>query len=386
MTAHAKLSASGAHRWMNCPASISLEEHIPDSGSVFAAEGTAAHDVAEQCLRGGTNADDYLGETISVKNDDGSVLEFVVDQEMVDAVQLYIDYVRDQPGKLLVEQRVDFSKWVPGGFGTADAIILHDGTITVVDLKYGKGVQVFVEGNPQAMIYGLGCLNDFEFLYDFEKLKLVIIQPRMDHIDEWEITRDDLEKWADIELAPAAKNALSDDPIAKPGEKQCRFCKAKGSCRALAEFNVKTAVSGFTAVGEPLTLKDMAKLTNAEIAMLLPQLDILTNWVKAVKAYAFGELEAGREVPDYKLVTGRSDRKWIDEEAAGKALARKLTAAVVFTRKVIGITAAEKHLGKNSLIVKKHTHKPKGKPAIAPTSDKRQALEIDPTEGFKEVA
>lgn len=373
---HAKLSASGAHRWMNCPASANLEARMPDEGSIYAAEGTAAHVLAERCLRTGVDADRHFGETI-----DG----FDVNDEMVGAVQTYLDYVRDLPGTRLIEQRVDFTPWVPGGFGTADAVVLNDNEAVIVDLKYGRGVRIEAEANPQAMLYALGGLHEFDFLFDCEMIRLVVVQPRLDHVSEHLISRDYLESWAKHFLKPAADLALSEDPPYQPGEVQCRFCKAKAVCRALAEYNLKTATEGFGAIGDSLELKDVNRLSNTEIATLLPQLDTLTNWAKAVEAYATTELEGGRDVPGYKLVEGRSVRKWLDEEKAGEALARKLTAKVAWRRLPITITQAEKLLGKGSTIVTKHTTKPPGRPTLAPLSDKRPALETDPTEGFREV-
>lgn len=383
--AHAKLSASGAHRWMNCPASVALEAQFPEGDKVspFAAEGTAAHDLAETCLRTDSNTDAFLGKTFSA---DG--LEFTVDDTMVEAVQLYVDYVRDQPGKLLIEQRVDFSPWVDDGFGTADAIVLNDGVATVADLKYGRGVKVDAERNPQAMCYALGALNEFEFLYDVHTFRLAIIQPRLDHVSEWEISREDLLDWADGILRPRAVDAMSgSDASFHPGEKQCRFCRAKGACKALAEYSLAAACEGFSVVGDPIEPVDPNVLSNSEIGELLPNLDLVSNWIKAVEAHALGQLEQGEAVPGYKLVTGRSLRKWADEADAEAALKRtKLKVADIFTKKLISPAQAEKKLGKTHKIFAEHVVKPDGKPAIAPISDKRPALEIDPTEGFSEVA
>ncbi|MBO6507329.1 MAG: DUF2800 domain-containing protein, partial [Roseibium sp.] len=343
----------------------------------YAAEGTAAHELAERCLRTNTDAIDHFGEVI-----DG----FDVDHEMTEAVQQYLDYVRDQPGIRFIEQRVDFSPWVPEGFGTADTVVIRDGVATVVDLKYGKGVRVNADDNPQAMLYGLGALNDFQFVHDIETFKLVIVQPRLDHISEWEISRDDLVLWAEGIVGPAANLALSDEPEFQPGERQCQFCKAKATCRALAEFNFKTAIADFEDFDEIGETVRPFHLTDEEVAVILPKLDILTNWAKAVEAYALSRLETGHDVPGYKLVEGRSIRKWIDEEAAIRALSRKLGAKNATTKKIITITQAEKQLGKKDPLIAKYTEKPPGKPAVAPLSDKRPALKIDPTEGFDEVA
>jgi len=376
MTAHAKLSASGAHRWMNCPASISMEEGVPDRGSTFAAEGTAAHEVAENCLSLGLNACDMSGEEIVVEDQ-----VFVVDDEMVEAVQLYVDYVRDQKGDLLVEKRVDFSPWVPGGFGTADAIVLDNNVATVIDLKYGRGVKVDAEENPQAMAYALGALYGYDFLFDCETFKLVIVQPRLDHISEWEISRDDLMVWAEDKLKPAADLALSDNPPFQPGDSQCRFCKAKATCRALADHAHAVVMDGFGG-----SVKDPAKLSNEEVAELLPEVDLVTGWAKSLEAYALQQLETGQDVPGYKLVAGRSTRKWRDEAEAEAALRKKLKVGECFSKKLITPPAAEKLLGKGHAILADHVTKPEGKPALAPISDKRPALEIDPSQGFDKVA
>ncbi|GFO80748.1 MAG: hypothetical protein A49_03750 [Methyloceanibacter sp.] len=389
--AHATLSASGAVRWMSCPGSVRLEAALPEETSTYAEEGTVAHEVAAQCLRGGTNADSYLDETFFVK--DGNVVEsadgadrpYTVDQEMVDAVQMYLDYVRQQPGTLLVEQRVDFSPWVPDGFGTADAIILHDGGAAVVDLKYGRGVPVYAEENPQTMLYALGALNEFGFAYEIDTFKLVIVQPRLDHIDDdWEVSYEKLENfgaWAN----KCAERALADDAPLTPSTKACQFCKARGSCKALAEHVYKTACDGFEAIGGPVEVRDQALLTPAERSALLNDLDILTGYADAVIAETVAMLMRGETVPGFKLVEGRSNRKWADEEAAGKALARKLGAKVAFIKKLITITDAEKRLGKNDPLVAKHTTKPPGKPTLAPESSPKPALKFDPADGFDDL-
>lgn len=377
MPAHAKLSASGAHRWMACPASVMMEADQPDTPSSFAAEGTAAHDLAEQCLRGGVNADAYLNETIG---------EFIAGQEMVDAVQIYLDYVRSLPGELFIEERVDFSPWVPGGFGTADAIVMNDGRVTVIDLKYGKGLRIDAENNPQGMLYAAGVYNEFSGLYTCDQFRIVIVQPRLDHISEWDVATDELIHWAATDVMDAAEDALSLNPAFRPSEKACQFCKAKAICKPLADHVFGIVSDGFEGIGSSLTLKQKSTLSNADIGQILPQLSVVSGWVSAIEAHAFAELNSGREIPGYKLVHGRSLRKWRDENAAEILLAAKLDPEDLFSRKLISPAQAEKLLGKDHEILAQHCVKPNGKPTLAPASDKRPAIEVDLTDGFSSTA
>lgn len=245
---HARLPASGAHRWMACPASPAMEARFrdknsrpetrndtgndPEGPSEDAPESAEVRELAEQCLRGGVNADAYLGEKLC-----GTP----IDARMIAAVQTYLDHVRSLPGRRFVAQRVDFGPFVPGSFGTADVIVLRDGVATVIGLKTGKGARIAAKNNPQAMLYGLGALNDFRFLYEIENLQLVIVQPMLDHVSVWKISRSALETWAEKDVKPAATAALSPDPAFAPGESQCRGCKARFACRAFADFRPETA-------------------------------------------------------------------------------------------------------------------------------------------------
>ena len=377
MLAHAKLSASGAHRWMVCPGSVALEATEPDRGSPYAAEGSAAHVLLERCLHAHVDAQQFYDTEI-----DG----FTVDDEMVESVQQVLDYVRDLGGARLIEQRVDYSPWVVGGFGTADIVIFIGDLIIVVDFKYGKGVKVYAEDNPQGMCYGLGALNDFALLGDFKRIRIVIAQPRMDHIDEWEIPVEQLFDWAETELRPAAERALSDEPVFNPGEKQCQFCRAKTTCRARAEHFLAIAIEDFEGIDGSLAPKPTDKLTNAEVATLIPHLTALTNWVKAIRAYAFDELDRGGDIPGYKLVEGKSDRAWRDPKAAEAALRKKLKVGDVFTKKLISPAQAEEKLGKTDRILKTHVVKPPGNSTLAPLSDDRPALNGNIEDDFKDVA
>jgi hypothetical protein len=342
-----------------------MEKDYPDTTSPFAEEGTKAHDLAEVHLRAGTDP---------------------ATDEMGSFVQIYLDYVRNLPGTLLVEQRVDFSEWVPDAFGTADAIVMNGTHLHVVDLKYGRGVRVDAEDNPQALCYALGALTEYGFLYDFETVSVAIVQPRLDHISEWQISRGALLSWADYYLRPAAEAAEAENAARVPGEKQCQFCKAKGACRALAKHNIALASEGFSAVGNPIALKDTEALSLPEIAGILPHLDLLTSWAKAVSAHAYGASEVGGDVPGYKLVNGRSSRSWIDDAAAEAVLRRRLKVSGAYTKKLITPAAAEKALGKDHKILADHCQKTTGNPVLAKVSDKRPALDFNPAEGFSQVA
>jgi len=200
MTPHAKLSASGSKRWINCPGSVKLEEQFPDVENEYALYGTEAHKLAEFCLDHHLDAHEYPKDRHGIE----------VDDEMIAGVQEYLNYVRSLEGECFIEQRVDFSPWAPGGFGTADCIRVTDNTLTVVDLKFGKGVQIFVEDNTQGILYALGAWHEYGFLYDIETIKIIIVQPRLDHIDEWEIDLQDLKIWGDV-IRERAEIALSEN-------------------------------------------------------------------------------------------------------------------------------------------------------------------------------
>lgn len=385
MTLHAKLSASGAHRWMHCPGSVHAEEPFPDDGSSFAAEGTAAHELAEwvlatdqwgvmdgeRCLIKYRMAAEAIGEDIRVGAD-----TFEVTKDMAEYVQEYVDYVRSTPGELLIEKTVSFDEYVPGGFGTADAIVIGDGMAHVIDLKYGKGVRVDAERNPQAMLYGLGVLQEYGDLFDIETLKLTIHMPRLDHITEFEISADDLRKWGETEVKEAASAAVADDAPRNPGEKQCQFCKAKGTCKALADFMLEAAAGEF-AEWEAEQFVDPDAISNEQLAEILAVLPFMKKWQTAMEQRGVELLYKGEAVGDFKMVSGRSTRAWGDEEKADKALARaKVAQDVRYKRSLISPTQAEKIIGKDHAIMKNHVVKSDGKPTLVPGDDPRPAIAV----------
>jgi len=315
---HARLSPSSAHRWLECPGSVTLEAEYPaDIVSEYAEYGTAGHMLGEIHLNNGLPVKMSAGIILnkSINFPDG----FQVDDEMIDAVQTYVDYCNNlKGGEVFVETKVDFSKWVPEGFGTADYIKIDRENvlwtvINVVDLKMGKGVKVDAERNPQGMLYALGVISNGHFELE-DLIKIVIVQPRIDHISEWAITVGELLEWARDEVRVKAGQAWAGQMKFNPGEKQCRFCKASATCKALAEQSLQTAMDIFTDIPTTGDLKQIHTLSNSEIAQLLPRLDEIINWIKSLKAFAFEQLEQGFSIEGYKLVRGRAgNRKWIDE-------------------------------------------------------------------------
>lgn len=367
--AHAKLSASGAHRWMACPGSVKAEEGLPDKSSPFAEEGTLAHDIAERALRLGFNCD-----TLCDRPDLAHIAE---------PAQVYVDYVRALPGKhRFIETRVSFDEWVSGGFGTADAIVIDEETSTlhIADLKFGKGVRVDAERNPQAMLYALGAYSAFSFLHEIERIKIAIVQPRIDNISEWEIGVHDLLKWGEIARA-AAEETQSPKAKRVPGEKQCRFCKAKATCPALIKLTEQTLLMDFEEHDDPVAPN---KLTDEQLAAALAARPVVEAWLNAVETLVKQRLSSGDAFPGWKLVEGRANRAWIDEEAAAETLERVIGDRA-FTRKLISPSQAEKALGKaHKKSIEALAFKPQGKAALAPESDPRPPITAS-VDDFDEV-
>lgn len=372
--AHALLSASGASRWLNCTPSARLEEKFAESKqSVYAAEGTLAHEFGELNIR-------YAVGQISAKIHGLEIKKLRANKlytlDMEDEVAKYTDYVLELfnvvkqscPGAiLLVEEKLDFSHLVEGGFGTGDICIIADLILYVIDLKYGKGVKVDALDNAQLKLYGSGALRKFEMSYDIETVKLVIVQPRLDHIDEFEISADALIEWGESVVKPKAALAYSGAGKQCAGD-WCKWCKVKPMCRALADKNMELAKYDF---------RDPNKLSDAEIISVYTQLDMLIDWANSVKDYILDTALNGKVWDGYKVVEGKSNRKWIDEDAVRMLLYKKqYTANEVINVKVKGIGDIEKLVGKSKFpaLLGEYVVKPPGAPTLVPVTDKRPAL------------
>jgi hypothetical protein len=375
MTAHAVLSASASHRWLACPPSAQLERQFPSETSSYAEEGTFAHALAELKLSRAMNLikpSTFKKRLAEMKKDPNysAGLEEYVDQYVSQVGERFMESKKSCKDTLvLLEQRLDFSGWVPDGFGTGDVVIIGDDVIEIIDLKYGKGVPVSADGNPQTRLYGLGAISSFEMLYDFSKVKMTIIQPRLDNTSTEEMTVDELLAWADEYLVPRAEQAAAGEGEHTPGE-HCRFCRAKAVCRARAEENLKLAQYDF---------KKPALLDDGEITDILAKVEELQKWAEDVQKYAFDQaLNHGKKWPGWKLVEGRSNRKYSDEEAVAKILkqAGYSDEDIYKPKELLGITAMEKVTGKDifNQLLSKLIIKPAGKPTLVPESDKRPEI------------
>lgn len=363
MAKHAILSASSSHRWLNCPPSARLCEAYEDKGSAYAAEGTDAHTLCEFRLKQalGIPAENPI-ENLSWYN-----------EEMEDCAAGYAAYVTEllETAKqtcsdpvVLIEQRVDFSRWVQDGFGTADCIIIADGVLNIVDYKHGKGVKVSAEGNTQLFLYSLGALEIFDGIYDIETVRMTIFQPRLSNISISEVSKTTLLEWADTELTQKAKMAYEGQGEFHCGE-WCRFCKVKAECKERAEANLALDKYDFE---EPALLDD------EEIADILGKVDALTAWAADVKEYALQQAVSGKEWSGWKLVEGRSNRKYNNDAVVAATV--EGAGFDPYERKVLGITAMQKLLGKSRFeeLLAPYIEKPQGKPTLVPESDKRPAI------------
>lgn len=368
MGAHAILSASGSHKWLHCTPSARLEEQFENTSSIFALEGTAAHELAEHKLR------TYLGiESIRPTSDfDGDELEKYTDIYVEFAKEL-ITQVKQTCNDpiILLEQRLDFSCFVPEGFGTGDLVVVADGTLDIIDLKYGKGVMVSAVSNPQMMLYALGAYSIFESLYDIHTVRMTICQPRVENISTYEMTIEELLNWAEIELKPKAILANEGKGEFLPGE-HCRFCRAKATCGARAKEILGLAKFEF---------KEPGLLTDEQINEVLSVADKVSRWVNDVFSYATDcSVHLGTEWNGYKLVEGKTNRKYKNEKAVLK-ICEEHGLQDIYKQSLISITAMEKYLGKTKFqdLLGHLVTKPEGKPTLVPVTDKRSTLKTTQT-------
>lgn len=375
---HALLSASSAERWINCPPSARLTENMPDTESPHAAEGTLAHSLAELKVRKKfenmrkSEYDKRLGE---IRRDP------LYAPEMDGHTDTYLDcilkaahgYNKVKP-YVVAEKRLDYSAYAPGGFGTCDCAMLCKNDLHIFDFKYGKGVPVSAEDNSQLKLYALGALAEYGFLYDIQSVILHIIQPRLDNISDFTIDVDVLTAWGDS-IRPAAELAYKGEGEFKCGD-HCRFCKAKAVCRARAE-------DFFTLEASAELPKEL--LSDHEIGEILERASRLKNWVSEVEEYVLSEILSGKSVEGWKAVEGRSNRKITDIDSAFEVLKKEgYDEALLYERKPITLTELEKLVTKKKLeeLIGGMIDKPRGKPTLAPESDKRKPYAPDLKEIF----
>ena len=359
MGTHALLSPSAAHRWMNCPPSACLEREFPSSSSEVAAEGTAAHALCEHKLR----------KLLKLRSKrPHSDFE---DDEMDRCSDDYVSFVQEQMGEIpspmvLVEQRLDLTRYVPEAFGTADCIIVGGDRLHIVDFKYGMGVLVEAEHNPQMMLYALGALELLDGIYDIQKISVSIFQPRRENVCTWSLPKEELLRWARDDLVEKARLAYAGEGEYCAGE-WCTFCRASVRCRARAEEKLRLAKEEF---------KYPPLITDEEIEDVLGEIPELIKWANAILAYATdAAVNHGKEWTGFKIVEGRSVRRYKDEDAVARE-AESAGYTDIFDKKLITLTRMEKLMGKKAFtdILGGLIEKPPGKPTLVPLSDKRPAI------------
>ena len=372
-TKHAKLNSSGAHRWMNCPGSVKISEQFPASSSIYADEGTLAHDAAEQLIKSGKISAAHK-KKINTFYEEHPELSGDADQ-VIKTLEPYVDFVKEEftdavmhdgGAQLLTEQRVDLTAWIPGGFGTTDVAIIGGKTLHIIDLKYGKGVPVFAEGNPQLRLYALGTLAMLEMVYDIDEVKMTIYQPRIDNVSSDTISAAELKSWGENEVKPAAELALSDNAPFAAGS-WCQFCPARQQCRTRAENYMSLA-----------EYKKKALLSVEEIGKILGDVDGLVKWAEDLKEGALTRALEGENFPGWKVVEGRSIRKYsgTEDEIVRQCEGAGYDHALLYETKLLTVSAMEKMMGKKQFaeVLGDYVEKPAGKPTLAPESDKRPAI------------
>jgi len=372
--AHALLGPSSAKRWLMCTPSARISEQFEDEESVYAAEGTAAHTLSELYLYRNIYPLDefYVDKVVEFKESEG-----FYNGEMEESVNMFVDNVwdrfdqvrqNDPSAMLLPEQRIDFSDYVPEGFGTGDVTIIGNGMLEIIDLKYGKGVAVDAYDNPQLKLYGLGAYNTYKLLYDIDTIRMTIIQPRLDSVSVFDMKVSDLIKWAEEYVRPRAKLAFEGVGECVAGD-HCRFCKAKIRCRAYSELNLSVARYEF---------RKADLLSDQEIIDIIAVVDELKSYARSIHAYALKEAENGKKWPGLKLVAGRSNRRYTDAlNVETRLIANDYKSAMIHKPpEILGITAMQSLLGKKKLeeVLGDLIIKAPGKPTLVDESDKRPEL------------
>ena len=375
---HALLSASGAGRWLNCTPSAKLEDEYGEKkSSVYAAEGTLAHELSELYI-----ARDVLG-SITEQDFDARLEEVMANdlfsEEMLEVIPIYTDYCAAQLAEakttnqlacMDIEQKLDLTEYVPESYGTAECVIINDDLMEVIDLKYGKGVPVYADWNKQLMLYGLGALRKYDTMYDITEVRLTIIQPRINNISSWQISAEELRKWAEEELRPRAELAFEGKGELNAGD-WCIFCAVRNRCRKLYEQQLEVAKHEFA---------DPELLTDEEIADIVRRTPKLIEWANSIAEYAHAKaITENKTWPGLKLVEGVSRRKWLDEYKASNAIFTRcpeLSEDEIFNMKLKSITSIEKLVGKKRFeeILSDVVIKPQGKPTLVPLEDKRPAI------------
>lgn len=378
---HAVLSASSSHKWLKCTPSARLEEQFPNKSSEYMEEGTLAHEIAEFKVKS------YFLEPVSKATITKRINKFKKEEhfseEMLIHTDTYLEFIKGEALKtnsrpfIAVEQKVDFSKYVPEGFGTADCILISGDTLQVIDFKYGKGVKVESEDNPQMKLYALGAYEQYEMFYNIKYIKMSIVQPRIDNISESKIMLEELLDWGENIVKLQAQKAFMGLGDFVQGE-HCKFCRAKGACEFRAKENMKV-------VEEIKNINGL--LTNEQTGEMLTKVDGVEDWIKDLKSHALEEILKGKEVPGWKAVEGKSNRKIVDVDKAFEILeASGFEQAVLYERKPITLTQLEKVVGgktKLTKIIGDYIEKPKGAPTLAKSTDKRENFKVSAAEEFK---
>ena len=384
MTDHALLSASGAQRWLSCPPSARLEEAVEEQSSEYAKEGSFAHELAELYLAqdlGLTEKSEFNKRLKELRQNP------FYSEELDTYVKVYMDFAiekinetraRTKDAVVLLEMKLDYSTWVPEGFGTGDLVLVTDDVLEVIDFKYGRGIQVGAEDNPQMRLYALGALSQFGCLYEVNTVRMTIVQPRLDSISTDEMAVEELVDWGEKMVKPIADLAFKGEGEFKAGG-HCRFCRVRATCRARAEMNMKLACYDF---------KEPPLLTDEEIVEVLDAADEYMKWISDLQGYALDQaVNNGKKWPGYKLVEGRSYRRYKDQGKVAEALiAAGYKEDEIYEKVLLGITKMERAVGRKEFneLLAGLIEKPPGKAKLAPESDKRPAVKSTAEIDFKE--